>query len=131
MIEPDPNPFRPPPAVPAPSQSPTGNPADMSIESEPHFACQQFQEDETEQTAGTGLDPLGTPLTTDDEMEHGIGEEPALRFGGATAQELQNSPAQGLIKLFFRGRLAFPSIQRIGYDYRPSIQSVAMMVVAV
>lgn len=80
MNEPEPNPFRPPQDPP---RHPAADASGMSIENEPHFFGSGYEQDASERTAGFGLDPLGGPPTIDDEMEHGIWDEPAFRANAA------------------------------------------------
>ncbi len=51
---------------------------DPSIEHEPHLADNEFPDDETEATAGLGMDPIGGGESFDDEVEHGVWDEPGI-----------------------------------------------------
>jgi hypothetical protein len=68
------NPFQAPTPVPG-AREPSH---EMSIEHEPHLVHDHFEADPSERTAGIGRDPLGAPSTIDDDVEHGIWDEPAL-----------------------------------------------------
>jgi hypothetical protein len=68
------DPYRATPGKPPKKSKPKHHP---SIEHEPHLASQEFEKDETELTAGMGLDPLGGPRSLDDEVEHSVWDEPA------------------------------------------------------